>query len=153
MSLRTNVPMVKWMEAEGEADEFLLNYDWANFGMMVNPEELAKIEEPTAKFFLSRTKEELFEGALKYGVQLYPVSTPADMVNSRQLESRNFWVKMEHPELNDTITYPGPVTGMGLASPALSRRAPLIGEHNQEVYEQLGISGDKLDELTRNGII
>ena len=40
MSLRTNVPMVKWMEAEGEADEFLSNYDWANFGMQVNPEDI-----------------------------------------------------------------------------------------------------------------
>jgi benzylsuccinate CoA-transferase BbsE subunit len=153
MSLRTNVPMVKWMEAEGEADEFLLNYDWANFGMMVNPEELAKIEEPTAKFFLKRTKDELFEGALKYGVQLYPVSTPADMIHSRQLEARKFWVELEHPELNDTITYPGSFSGTQVAPPRLSRRAPLIGEHNREVYEELGITGDELDKLARNGII
>ena len=153
MSLRTNVPMVKWMEAEGEADEYLLNYDWANFGMQVNPEDLARIEEPTARFFLSRTKAELFAGALKYGVQLYPVSTPADMIASPQLESRNFWVKLEHPELNDTITYPGSISGMELAPPKLSRRAPLIGEHNREVYQELGINGDKLDELARNGII
>ena len=153
MSLRTNVPMVKWMEAEGEADEFLLNYDWANFGMRVDPEDLARIEEPTAKFFLSRTKEELFEGALKYGVQLYPVSTPADMVNSRQLAARNFWVKLEHPELNDAIMYPGSFSGTEVAPPRLYRRAPLIGEHNREVYEELGITGDKLDELAREGTI
>jgi crotonobetainyl-CoA:carnitine CoA-transferase CaiB-like acyl-CoA transferase len=153
MSLRTNVPMVKWMEAEGEADEYLLNYDWANFGMQINPEELARIEEPTAKFFLSRTKEELFEGALKHGVQLYPVSTPVDMVNSRQLAARNFWVKLEHPELNDTIMYPGSFSGTEVAPPRLYRRAPLIGEHNREVYGELGITGTRLDELARNGII
>jgi crotonobetainyl-CoA:carnitine CoA-transferase CaiB-like acyl-CoA transferase len=75
------------------------------------------------------------------------------MVNRRQLEARNFWVKMEHPELNDTIMYPGSFSGTEVAPPKLYRRAPLIGEHNREVYEELGMTGDKLDELYRTGII
>ncbi|MBN2238981.1 MAG: CoA transferase [Dehalococcoidales bacterium] len=153
MSLRTNVPMVKWMEAEGEANDYLLNYDWANFGMEVNPEELAQIEEPTARFILKRTKAELFAGALKHGVQLYPVSTPKDMLASPQLEARNFFAKVEHPELNDTITYPGSFSGTEVARPKISRRAPLIGEHNSEVYGELGISGDELKKLSEAGTI
>jgi crotonobetainyl-CoA:carnitine CoA-transferase CaiB-like acyl-CoA transferase len=75
------------------------------------------------------------------------------MVNSRQLEARNFWVKLEHPELNDIITYPGSFSGTEVVPPRLYRRAPLIGEHNSEVYDELGITGDKLDELSRTGII
>jgi crotonobetainyl-CoA:carnitine CoA-transferase CaiB-like acyl-CoA transferase len=153
MSLRTNVPMVKWMESEGEADEFLLNYDWANMPMQVPPEDLIRIEEPTARFIAKRTKAELFAGALKNGVQLYPVSTPKDMLSSQQLEARNFWVKLEHPELNDTITYPGSFSGTVVAPPKLYRRAPLIGEHNSEVYKEIGLSDAEIENLTRDGII
>ena len=154
MSLRTNVPMVKWMEAEGMANEFLTEYDWSKFGFETTPEEMRQIEEPTAEFFMSRTKEELFQGALKHGVQLYPVSTPADMIESPQLEARGLFQELEHPELGTSITYAGPTTGYSESQPRISRRAPLIGEHNRDIYrEELGISEDKLLELTQAGVI
>jgi benzylsuccinate CoA-transferase BbsE subunit len=154
MSLRTNVPMVKWMESEGMADDFLKEFDWSTFGMDTSQEEMNRIEEPTAKFFLAHTKTELFEGALKNGVQLYPVSTPADMLESPQLAARNFWQEVEHPELGTSITYPGAFANASEAPPRISRRAPLIGEHNQEIYEEeLGISKEKLLVLKQAGVI
>jgi benzylsuccinate CoA-transferase BbsE subunit len=154
MSLRTNVPMVKWMESEGMADDFLKEFDWSTFGMDTSQEEMERIEEPTAKFFLAHTKTELFEGALKNGVQLYPVSTPADMLESPQLAARNFWQEVEHPELGTSITYPGAFANASEAPPRISRRAPLIGEHNQEIYEEeLGISKEKLLVLKQAGVI
>ena len=73
MSLRTNVPLVEWMDKEGYGDEFMKNFDWSKFGMETTQEEMGRIEAPTARFFLAHTKKELFEGALKHGVQLYPV--------------------------------------------------------------------------------
>jgi benzylsuccinate CoA-transferase BbsE subunit len=154
MSLRTNVPMVKWMESEGMADDFLKEYDWSKFGFNTTREEIERIEAPTARFFLEHTKAELFEGALKFGVQLYPVSTPADMLESRQLEARNFWQEVEHPELGTSITYPGAFVNASEAPPRISRRAPLIGEHNQEIYEEeLGISKKELLILKQSGVI
>jgi benzylsuccinate CoA-transferase BbsE subunit len=154
MSLRTNVPMVKWMESEGMADDFLKEYDWSKFGFDTTPEEIKQIEEPTARFFMAHTKAELFEGALKNGVQLYPVSTPADMLESPQLAARKFWEKVEHPELGTTITYPGAFANASEAPPKISRRAPFIGEHNQEIYEkEMGISKEKLLILKQAGVI
>jgi crotonobetainyl-CoA:carnitine CoA-transferase CaiB-like acyl-CoA transferase len=154
MSLRTNVPMVKWMESEGMADDFLKEYDWSKFGFNTTREEIERIEAPTARFFLAHTKAELFEGALKFGVQLYPVSTPADMLKSPQLEARNFWQEVEHPELGTSITYPGAFVNASEAPPRISRRAPLIGEHNQEVYEkELGISKKEMFILKQSGVI
>ena len=58
------------------------NFDWSKFGAETTQEQMGKIEAPTAKFFLAHTKKELFKGALKHGVQLYPVSTPADMLET-----------------------------------------------------------------------
>jgi len=154
MSLRTNVPLVKWMESEGMADNFLKEFDWSKFGFNTTQEEIEHIEAPTAKFFMAHTKEELFEGALKHGVQLYPVSTPVDMLESPQLAARKFWEKVEHPELSTTITYPGAFANASEAPPRISCRAPLIGEHNQEIYQkELGISREKLLILKQAGVI
>ena len=85
---------------------------------------------------------------------LYPVATTDDMLENAQLAARGFWEEVEHPELGTTITYPGSFANSSEISPRISRRAPLIGEHNQEIYEQeLGISKEKLVTLKQAGVI
>ena len=101
MSERTNIPLVKWMESEGMADDYLLHFDWSKFGNDTTQEEVDRIEAPTAKFFLAHTKAELFAGAVRTNTQVYPVSTQADMLADTQLAARQFWVEVEHPELRD----------------------------------------------------
>ncbi len=150
----TNVPLVEWLKSDGMADDFLLNYDWSKYSMETSQEEIDRMEAPTAKFFLAHTKAELFQGALEYGVQLYPVSTPRDMMASPQLVARNFWQEVEHPELGATLTYPGAFASTEEEPPRISRRAPLIGEHNREIYEgEMDISPENLVILKQAGII
>jgi benzylsuccinate CoA-transferase BbsE subunit len=154
MSLRTNVPLVEWMDKEGWGDEYMKNFDWPKFGGETTQEEVDRIEAATAEFFLAHTKKELFEGALKYGVQVYPVSTPADMIENPQLAARNFWQVVEHPELGASITYPGAFANASEAPPRISRRAPLIGEHNMEIYqEELGIPAERIVVYRESGVI
>jgi crotonobetainyl-CoA:carnitine CoA-transferase CaiB-like acyl-CoA transferase len=154
MSERTNIPLVKWMESEGMADDFLLKYDWSKFGNNTTQEEIDRMEAPTAKFFLSHTKAELFEGAVRTGAQVYPVSTQADLLADKQLAARKFWVDIEHPELGARLKYPGAFATTTEAQPRITRRAPLIGEHNREIYEgELGISREKMVVLKEAGVI
>jgi len=148
-------PLVTWMEAEGASTPYVSNFDFArpDFGQVPQP-EWNQLEEPTTKFFMSKTKAELLDGAVKYGVMLYPVSTTADMMGNPQFIARDFWKKVPHPELNGTITYPGPFVIASETPPEISRRAPLIGEHNQEIYEgELSISKEKMAVLKQGGII
>ena len=148
-------PLIKWMEAEGASTPYVSGFDFArpDFNQVAQP-EWDQLEEPTAKFFMSKTKAELLDGAIKYGVMLYPVSTTADMMGNPQLIARNFWKKVDHPELKTTITYPGPFVIASETPPRISRRAPLIGEHNLDIYEsELGISKEKLTLLKQGGII
>ncbi len=150
-----SAPLVEWMEAEGFATDYVKNFDFARSDFAQVPqEEWDQLEEPTAKFFMTKTKAELLDGAVEHKVMLYPVSTTADMLGSPQLIARDFWKPVKHPELNDTITYPGPFVLASESPPGISRRAPLIGEHNQEIYEgELGISKDKLVMLKQGGVI
>jgi benzylsuccinate CoA-transferase BbsE subunit len=154
MSERTNIPLVKWMESEGMADDYLLHFDWSKFGNDTTQQEVDLIEAPTAKFFLAHTKADLFAGAVRTNTQVYPVSTQADMMVDSQLAARRFWVEVEHPELGTRITYPGAFAGASEAPPGISRRAPLIGEHNLAIYQgELGLPLERLAVLREAGVI
>ena len=85
---------------------------------------------------------------------LYPVCTVEDIVNSPQLADRGYWEQVEHPELDATLTYPGAFTRSTEAPPRIRRRAPLIGEHNREIYgEEMGLSSADLVRLEQAGVI
>ncbi|MDO8671871.1 MAG: CoA transferase, partial [Dehalococcoidia bacterium] len=71
------------------------------------------------------------------GIMLYPVNSPKDIVEDIRLKDRRFWETLGHPELGDTITYPGAFVKLSDSECGLRRRAPLIGEHNEEVYADL----------------
>jgi crotonobetainyl-CoA:carnitine CoA-transferase CaiB-like acyl-CoA transferase len=47
---------------------------------------------------------------------------------------------VEHPEIGRTFTYPGAHAIYNASPWQIYRRAPLIGEHNLEVYGELGLS-------------
>ncbi len=148
-------PLVKWLEDEGASTPYVSSFDFNRPDFAQIPQdEWDQLEEPTAKFFMTKTKAEILDGAVKYGVMLYPVSTTADMMGNPQLTARSFWKQVPHPELNDSITYPGPFVIASESPVTISRRAPLIGEHNNEIYEgELGISRNKLAILKQAGII
>lgn len=148
-------PLVNWMEAEGASTPYVSSFDFARPDFNQVPQnEWDQLEEPTAKFFMSKTKAELLDGAIKYSAMLYPVSTTADMLGNPQLIARDFWKKVKHPELKGTITYPGPFVIASESPVTISRRAPLIGEHNNEIYEgELGISKEQIAVLKEDGAI
>jgi benzylsuccinate CoA-transferase BbsE subunit len=152
---RWNSPLIRWMESEGVATDFVKNFDWDSFSMMDATQEIVdNITEPTLKLFEKFTMAELLEGALKHNAQVYPFATTADIANNPQLASRNFWVEVEHPELGTSITYPGPFAQNTELPPRIFRRAPLIGEHNREIYEkELGISKEKILILKQAKVI
>ena len=70
------------------------------------------------------------------------------------LNDRGFWVEVPHPELDRSFKYPGPA-GIYNGSPwRISRRAPLIGEHNEEIYcGELGLQRTELAYLAESGVV
>jgi benzylsuccinate CoA-transferase BbsE subunit len=152
---RVSLPLVQWMEEEGMADDFIKGLDWETFDLMqATQETVDQMTKSTERFFMAHTKAELFEGAVKRRILLYPVNTTKDILESPQLAARDFWKEVEHPELDTSITYPGPFANV-LGEPLrLSRRAPLIGEHNEDIYEkEMGISKEQLKTLEQNRVI
>jgi crotonobetainyl-CoA:carnitine CoA-transferase CaiB-like acyl-CoA transferase len=153
--LTPSLPLIRWMEKEGFKDEFLESFDWnrPNFNETTQ-EEMDRIEAPTGKFFLERTKAQLLEGAIKHGVMLYPVATTADMLQNVQLRERAFWARLEHAALGKTFTYPGSFVRTTETPARIRTVAPKIGEHNLQVYEsELHIDRRQIIMLKQAGVI
>lgn len=151
----SNRALVKWMDEEGFDVAFMRDKDWPSFDYaLITQEEVTRMEKPTGEFFMSHTKKELLDGAMRSGTMLYPAATPKDMLESQQLAHRKYWVKVEHPELGTEITYPGAFVKASDTNCMIRRRAPRIGEHNKDIYQkELGFSHDELLTLKQHGII
>jgi len=130
--------LVQCMDAEGMATDDLKEADWIRVDMALVPQEMVdRWSEPIGGFFLKHTRAEIYEMALKNRIALYPEYTVEDILKDRQLLARDYWTEIEHPELKDTMTYPGAFVGFSKTPSVIRRRAPLIGEHNKEVEEEL----------------
>jgi formyl-CoA transferase len=136
------------------ANEFLLNYEWERFDMASATQELIdRISQPIAEFFKTRTKKEALEAATSRNISICPLMGMQDLLDDPNLAARGFWLSMEHPELNATIPYPRQFARSSENEMATRCRAPLIGEHNAEVYGELGLSGEQLAALRAAGVI
>ena len=151
----TNKETVKWMDEKGMATDWLKAQDWDKFDPgTATQEEFDRIMEPVANFLRGITKAEFMEAAAKRRIIGYPVSTAKDIMDNPQLAAREVWQEVEHPELGTTITYPGPWVKLSRSSCGIRRRAPLIGEHNHDIYvKELGMSEDELAVLKQAGIV
>jgi len=154
-SPRNNPPLVEWMDSEGMADDYLRKFNWDTFGHRRTAQDVVdQLEERIARFFMTHTKRELFEGGIKYRLMIYPISTVGDILEYSQLAARRYWAQLEHPELGTTITYPGAFVNASQAPPRVLQRAPLIGEHNEEILgKELGLSKEELLILKQARVI
>ena len=61
---------------------------------------------------------------------------------------------MDHPELGASLTYPGRPFQSTEVPWKMDRRAPLIGENNEEIYQgELGFTREQLAVWKNKGVI
>ena len=143
--------MVSWMASEGMAGD-LEEPRWQN--VMERRAGEAHINEVLVAFLLTHTKAEIYREAVKRRLAFGPSNTAGELVSDPHLNARDFFVDVEHPELGQTFRYPGPPVRLTETPWAVEKRAPLRGEHNQEIYVQrLGLSPDEVTKLQKQGAI
>ena len=154
--LKATRELHKWMVEDGMEADWLKDYDWANldYGKFQKQEDLVPYLEPVENFLATKTKAELWQAAIKRRTLTGPVRDFKDNFEDPHLRDPGFWVDIKHPELNnDVITYPGSCFKLS-KSPGSFRKAPLIGEHNQDIYEgELGLSKQQMTFLRSNRVI
>ena len=148
--------LLRWLDEEDMGDEYLSSINWEELGYgQVGTGMMNKIAEPLARFFAAHTKEELTKGSVERRILLFPVATHGDLLAHPQLEAREYYQQIFHPELEASVTYPGGFVKSGEdGRVGLRRRPPLIGEHNHEIYrDELGLTLDDLAALKRGGVV
>ncbi len=106
-----------------------------------------------AAWMRERTSEEICTKGQALSVPISPMSSPADVVRSKQLTARGFFAEVEHP-IAGKLTIPARPCHFSRTSFELERAAPQLGEHNDSIYrERLGFAADALRAWQEAGVI
>ncbi len=119
----------------------------------VSAEEIERLEVAFGAFFASKSRRELYEQALARRIMLAPCNDAREISEQPQLRSRELFVTIEYPELGAAIEHPGFFAKSSRGDLGIRRRAPRTGEHNAEVYGELGLGADDLAQLGAEGVI
>jgi crotonobetainyl-CoA:carnitine CoA-transferase CaiB-like acyl-CoA transferase len=112
------------------------------------------IDDLVANFIASLPAEEVYHAAQERGFTWGAVRAPEALLDDPHLHDRSFWKEVDHPELGRSFVYPGEAAIYHGSPWRISRRAPLIGEHNTEIFgDELGLSRGELSVLAENRVI
>jgi crotonobetainyl-CoA:carnitine CoA-transferase CaiB-like acyl-CoA transferase len=123
--------------------------DW--FKELLGVEELTR--EDVGKWVAKRPVEEVVGLLAKTGVPVAPVLDLDQVKANEHAEAREMFVKVDHPTLGE-VSLPGFPIKFSETEGDITTPAPLLGQHNEEVYsELLGLSKEKLEELRKEGVV
>jgi len=126
--------------------------DWMGRPASVSGPEFEKVTY--RREFCSRyTKEELYEEGQKRRISVSCINTAGEFMESPQTKAREIFVEMHHPVVGKYLQF-GPVPRLSESPGAITRPAPLLGEHNDEIYRgELGFAKEDLVALRSSGVI
>lgn len=128
------------------------NPEWASADKFRDPATHgASINENLRQWTAGHTRDWLYREGQAHGVPIAPYLTPAEVYSSPQQRERDYFVDVPHPWAG-TYDYAGLPLRMSETPPTVYR-APLLGEHNAEVYEGIGYSPEELTALARAEVI
>jgi crotonobetainyl-CoA:carnitine CoA-transferase CaiB-like acyl-CoA transferase len=118
--------------------------------------DIHRKEEFDAEIFypwiLERTRKEVWAEAQASNILSGPVFNSQDLYEDEHYQGRNYWQEVEHP-VTGKLLYPGATYRSEEMPWKVSRPAPLLGQHNEEVYGALGYTKEDLVRLRESGVI
>ena len=148
--------LLAWMDEEGMGDEYLNSVNWEELGYgEMRAELMVRVIDPLMRFFSTHTRAELVQGSVERRILMFAVSTPKDILAHPHLAARGYFQEIHHQELGASFTYPGSfIKNMEGGRLGPRRQPPLIGEHNEEIYQgELGLTLGEIASLKSEGVI
>ncbi len=143
--------LVEWLDSEGMAAD-LKDEKWRD--PELRHKEVEHIIEVLELWTKEHTVGELMEQGQLMHLPWAAVNSIRNLSENPQLLERGFFVEVAHPEQGDSFVYPGAPYRLSRTPWRILRRAPLIGEHNQEIFGgELGFSMAEIADLVSDGVI
>ncbi|HEX2965003.1 MAG TPA: CoA transferase [Syntrophorhabdaceae bacterium] len=151
---KTGRALTKWMEEMGMSNEFISTFVWEELDIALAPQELMdRLSAPIEAFFRRCTKKEVLDAAMSRNISICPLFSMEDQIKDPHLAARAYWIQMEHPELGTAISYPRQFVRSSECETGTRFKSPRIGEHNLDVYGEIGLSGNRLVALKEAGVL
>ena len=150
--------------ADGYAGVYCLPRNYENMATAVGIPELLQppfidaderlrsndvLEALLSGWFFQHSGKEIFELGKSHRFPAGYVATVEDLLESEQLRERRFFAEDDHPRAG-AIRFPG---HLWLSSEHgwRTRRAPTLGQHTEEVLDELGVSASRREQLRAAG--
>ena len=116
-------------------------------------EVVSELYPQIAEWMINHTKEEVFHKAQALSCPVVPFRSPAEVLNDAQYRKRDFFKKIDHPKAG-MISYASAAYQFSRTPWSVRYPAPLLGQHNQDIYcRLLGYSPEDLVKFRQADII
>lgn len=154
----------KWISIAVASDE-----EWQSFCDVIGKPEWARderfadalsrkanedeLDRLISEWALNHTHYEAMELLQGAGVAAMPSFSSEELFNNPHLKERRVYTEVDHPVLGKQ-TLVGTPWKLSATPAAVTRHAPLFGEHNKYVFgELLGMPAERLDQLQKEHIV
>ncbi len=133
------------------------NPDWTSDPKFVSRFQRLKhrqeLDQQISGWTATRTSNEITELLQSHGVAAAPVMDAEERLFNRHYQARGLYQDIEHPSLGAEPIF-NLMWKLSRTPPAIRRHAPLLGEHNQQVFcGILGLSEDEVRRLEASQVI
>lgn len=143
--------LIEWMDTEGMAGD-LMDEEWSDEQYRLD--HLDHIVEVVRRWTQTHTTGELFEIGQLMRLPWAPVQLPKEVSESPQLKARGFFRPTGHSEIGGSFPYANPCLRFNSIHLTQQKRAPLIGEHNAQIFRgELGLTVKEMQKLSSEGVI
>jgi benzylsuccinate CoA-transferase BbsE subunit len=146
--------LVNWLIDEGvnEARQ-LLEPVWQDHDYLATAEAKSIFEGFFAPFARKCAKTYLYQSGQSRRIPICPINTPQDILASRQLDYRRFFISQEHTASGRRLIVPGAPYRLVATPWRQARPAPRLGEHTCEILAGLGYDAMARAALLKSGVI
>ncbi len=130
-------------------EEWIDDPDYATAGARLP--RLMEIFAAVEKWTKTKTKYEAMDAMNLHQIPCGPILSMKEIAEEPSLRATGAIVEVDHPERGKYLTVGNPIKLSD--SPTDITRSPLLGEHTDEVLEQLGYRSDQIAALRREHVI
>jgi len=137
--------------------EFMGNPEWADDELfkdrLSRAQNMDALKALMTEWLAGWKVQDLYRAAQEHRIPFAPINTMRSLYESEHLHQRNFFVEVDRAGAGK-LRLPGMPSQYGNSHWAIRRAAPLLGEHNEQIFcGELGLTTNRLTALHQAGVV